>query len=363
MASFLPSLSNLPESSPAVFLKVKAKAFTVGQFQLFDSGICFLLQSFAIRCCALPRSAQFGSPNHRKRCYIVGCRSDIISRLDFMSMCHYIEHVAPQAHPNRVSLMECSLDKGTAHLWQHHFETVSDVRKRREFFLGTGQGWDIPKTVAQKIVFRRSRWKRKDDWFKPCFEDIFYSQENCQVILIFLWKQTFLFFDFGLWTDYFLQLESWEDTNMFFWKGGESGRTIFDSFWFWSSPGFGSLVGSDEIWKNGFAEITFHSEVRGTQTSIFSIPYRLVSSLKDGWGNEEKAFERLREKDFFGEKRPDSKSIPGPTIHRPLLGWNFCERTGVEMTFPEFSQDQRRFWVKGWVSWVHLLGLPKLFSF
>ena len=61
----------------------------------------------------LLRSGQFGSPNFRKRCYILGCRMDVMSHLDFTAMVFYIEHVAPQAFSEdneRNSLMDCCLD-------------------------------------------------------------------------------------------------------------------------------------------------------------------------------------------------------------------------------------------------------------
>ena len=51
------------------------------------------------------RSSHFGSPNYRKRCYIIGCRTDVVSNLDFSAMCAFIEHKTPSCH-HRSSLMD-----------------------------------------------------------------------------------------------------------------------------------------------------------------------------------------------------------------------------------------------------------------
>ncbi|CAL1143890.1 unnamed protein product, partial [Cladocopium goreaui] len=53
------------------------------------------------------RSSQYGSPNCRKRCYILACRKDIIDPLSFMAMCHFAEHIAPHAHQGSASLTDC----------------------------------------------------------------------------------------------------------------------------------------------------------------------------------------------------------------------------------------------------------------
>ena len=56
------------------------------------------------------RSSNFGSPNCRKRCYILAVRMDIIDNLSFQEMCHFVEVIAPQAHcEGPCSLSDCHL--------------------------------------------------------------------------------------------------------------------------------------------------------------------------------------------------------------------------------------------------------------
>ena len=52
------------------------------------------------------RSSHFGSPNHRKRCYIVGCRMDVTSVSQFEGLLHFIEKKCPGIH-QQGSLLEC----------------------------------------------------------------------------------------------------------------------------------------------------------------------------------------------------------------------------------------------------------------
>ena len=54
------------------------------------------------------RSKDFGSPNARKRCYMIGARVDVCNETIFEKMCEWIEHKCPSIH-TRMSLDDCAL--------------------------------------------------------------------------------------------------------------------------------------------------------------------------------------------------------------------------------------------------------------
>ena len=54
------------------------------------------------------RSANFGSPNHRARVYIIGVHDDLVGDDKFHAMCDWIEKSCPECH-DVSSLSECGL--------------------------------------------------------------------------------------------------------------------------------------------------------------------------------------------------------------------------------------------------------------
>lgn len=58
----------------------------------------------------IDRSSDFGSPNVRNRCYIVGVRQDVASSRHLDVLCAWACHQCPTIHTHRASLTECFLD-------------------------------------------------------------------------------------------------------------------------------------------------------------------------------------------------------------------------------------------------------------
>lgn len=60
------------------------------------------------------RSKDYGSPNARRRVYIVGARVDVCNEANFQMMVNYIKIACPEVH-QRVSLLDCPLPMA---VWQ-----------------------------------------------------------------------------------------------------------------------------------------------------------------------------------------------------------------------------------------------------
>ena len=70
---------------------------------------CFCLAAKGcIECLFGPRSGDFGSPNHRKRCYLLGIRSDVASETRLKTLARWVEVQCAAVH-QRHTLLECHL--------------------------------------------------------------------------------------------------------------------------------------------------------------------------------------------------------------------------------------------------------------